>query len=1708
MTFDAGAIEARLILNRQQFQADLAAARAEGDAFDGKTFEAIARVNTDQVKDAFAKIEAEWQALRAQLGRSTPLNVDNGEVLAKIAAAEAAYEALRSAMEQGINIRSDTHAAADLAKSLASSGPVEQQLTLNPDQAYAALQDLQDRYLELRVLVESGMTLELRTDAFDSAITEAIDAVNRLRDRAEQSIELDVDNSHALLAIADTSAAYNTLKATMSSSIGLGLASGAGAAVTSAAVGPPGGGGGGAGIAAAGAAAGGAAANVQTFTNGMRGLNTQFRLFGGVLPGFLGTIGAIHLIAEAVIELTGTMLPATIAFAAFGAAAVPTVTDLVSRMGTLHTVTQAFGVTLYPLTGGFSAVANAVQPEVYTLFGEALGIASAKTGTFSQLATSAGRVLDELGARFTNAITSSNTFNTIVGHASQDLAGWGNLIGNIGGIVGNVLKVLPGYAEILLNVLQSVSHALEVLTGSPFGQWLLGVGLAAHGALVWIGLLGTAFAVLASRGLAALAPLLLNVAAGLERVAIIGPVASEAMLGMAGAAETAAGLPWGWISLAVAGLGFLIYRMVTAKDAIQQMNAAVQQGLQNAPLTGLTNALSSAYSIAAANLDKAKASLQQFTGQNSTALAAQRDMEVGMIHAGSASTQLIQKYTGLSQNVSDYSAGLQQVKTDQQTVNDHMQQAGTLFGGVSNAWGLMNAAGITSAQVLDTNKSHWAEVIIELQSYNRALLATTQSAGRYGAAQNALNFQAGDQANQLGQLDQSMTKVTQAEDQLFNVLLGGEQTFTSFQQTIQGTLSAQGQLTGGLAQAAKVAGASLSGLNAQSIALAQTYYGSALPAAQKQIDALQMQAISTHDLTNVVATMAQTLLQYAGNNTAAQTSVVALINNALGPNVTTLQNVNKWTKTNAVSLSGYKSIIDKTQVAATQLGGVLQQDVVQMMAAATAAAYGGQQAFTTFATALTNGQTQGAAFTKSGTSVIQTLLTSTGNADAAHRQFDAFAGSLGFSTAQADSLWTMLSHQLLVETASKAGETQTAFEALASQLGTTKGDADKLWDSLSKIASGSPYNAVLTEIGSGTFSITEAQNGGVPIGGGNRITVNAASGLYVQSGAGPTADDNLVAVSRGELIVPTSIVNSGAVDHLRGMIPGFALGGYMASGLPNLGSATSQNWANFQQDVTSAMETAMTQATKAAMAAAVSSAGAGPGGPVEAVLKSLAAGRGWTGNEWTALNNIEMREAGYSLTATNPGSGAYGIAQFINGPSEYYQYGGNPNTSQGQAIAMLNYIAQRYGDPIAAWNHELAYGWYDQGGFLPPGLTLAYNGTGSPEPVGGNSTFGSVLDRLTEISGSLSELITRRPPVFVPPPNVGSGGGVATSGGAIVPPYGYLSGGNSSVYGGFVGDYTGVVLPGSGGFGLTATQLGLPPQSTSTGGSAGGDTGGSTGDTGTGSTTPSSGGAVIKHRAAVNVAKQSAISVLRHLMGGYIWHNELGQARQANALLNWLGDGQYNAQLSEIGQLDTLLLRYRKNKKQHAAEVATEHVLSSFGVHVFNPQLTAKGNQPKSDVIKKLESLMHGDISTNNMTAAGEANALLTHLGVNRYTTELGQIRNLDSLLAKFKKAKNAGEIQAVETLLRQYGVRKFDLGGAWPNMSLGVNTSGRTETVVTGGGMDQLVSHLEKLIHVANAQLAATRAQPHATASRLSTALTSTPLTGAGLARRYPNNR
>lgn len=128
-------------------------------------------------------------------------------------------------------------------------------------------------------------------------------------------------------------------------------------------------------------------------------------------------------------------------------------------------------------------------------------------------------------------------------------------------------------------------------------------------------------------------------------------------------------------------------------------------------------------------------------------------------------------------------------------------------------------------------------------------------------------------------------------------------------------------------------------------------------------------------------------------------------------------------------------------------------------------------------------------------------------------------------------------------------------------------------------------------------------------------------------------------------------------------------------------------------------------------------AGVAGSGPVLDQVRGVAARYGWgEGPEWDALSTLVSHESGWNPAAQNPSSTAYGLFQFLDST---WAGTGTAKTSNPalQAEAGMKYIQGRYGDPIGAWNFWNNAHWYDTGGYLPPGLSLAYNGTGSHERV-------------------------------------------------------------------------------------------------------------------------------------------------------------------------------------------------------------------------------------------------------------------------------------------------------------------------------------------------------------------------------------------------------
>ena len=98
--------------------------------------------------------------------------------------------------------------------------------------------------------------------------------------------------------------------------------------------------------------------------------------------------------------------------------------------------------------------------------------------------------------------------------------------------------------------------------------------------------------------------------------------------------------------------------------------------------------------------------------------------------------------------------------------------------------------------------------------------------------------------------------------------------------------------------------------------------------------------------------------------------------------------------------------------------------------------------------------------------------------------------------------------------------------------------------------------------------------------------------------------------------------------------------------------------------------------------------------PREIARQLMANTYGWGNAQFQCFDNIIMHESKWSITATNPSSGAYGIPQALPG-SKMATAGADWKTNPATQIKWaLSYVKARYSTPCGAWSFKSAHGWY------------------------------------------------------------------------------------------------------------------------------------------------------------------------------------------------------------------------------------------------------------------------------------------------------------------------------------------------------------------------------------------------------------------------------
>jgi hypothetical protein len=1008
---------------------------------------------------------------------------------------------------------------------------------------------------------------------------------------------------------------------------------------------------------------------------GILGNKTKVPLFGGQsfgwIPRFIVGIGTLHLLVDVLAEVLAIVIPATIALGAFALAGSDSFKLVVRQVQNMHTAMDATGKTIPPFTRNLEKMHQAVRPDVYQLFGEGLAIVNAKTGEFNKLATGTARVMDNLAARITVAIKSGG-FSVFMRNAVDDVQQLGNVFGNLFGIIGNLLHAMPGIAQILLTITQNATGFIERLTSSAVVQKITNFGLIGHGALVYVGLGATIAGKAVSASLGGLGNLASKGGIALAALGGRGQKAGDALFKLGGRLKGLASFPWGWAAAAAIVVGFLAFKLITAKDATQNWLDSLQKVLmaQNA-VTGFMQ-LQADQVIVSQHLARAQVEVHHAM----TNVASDT-----RVVAGRAGMMNITLENAVKKS-SELSKGQRQLSDESNLYNSRLSRLAIGLGGVGNAQGFLIASGVKMGDMLKKGTHAWLMILQQVEATRAGYLAMGQTGGVLQNDLNALNLSMSDQFK-------AMQNLNSAWDTVIGTMTGGETNFITFQQDIISVKEALAQVGGTsrttnhtfdqLVAGAAKSGASMHGLNAASLQLRGTWQ-TAFSGAQTLIDSLRlMSSLSPGGFPAVKDAMKLMIAQLIPLGKGAKWSrdELKLLGQEAG-----IKGVRSF-KDLASKLGDTHDAGKKLDALITKMGGninnladdakalagTLKQDLINRFVESKIAASNAGKDINTMAGDIVNNASQGKKYHD------ETVLYQ-----------DFRRAGLNAKDAQA-----------LIETMTGA---------------------------IFKIPRHHPFDIIGT--GKGTFTVRQGGIfGGTSTSGTPALAhAPAAAGMFVSQGTTPTADDVLIRASKGELVVPTNMVRAGAVDHLRGRIPGFRGGGLTsATGLRGLGLAIPAFYRDFGHQLIATMKAQMKSAMHAAASAAASSgfmdtgARSGNAAIAQQYAASLLSSYGWGRTQFGPLLALWNQESGWNAYATNASSGAYGIPQSLGHGHPY-----NLGDYKAQIIWGLNYIRGRYGSPAAAWGHEVANNWYsrggkvmDNGGWIGPGSTMVRNNTGRAE---------------------------------------------------------------------------------------------------------------------------------------------------------------------------------------------------------------------------------------------------------------------------------------------------------------------------------------------------------------------------------------------------------
>ena len=519
---------------------------------------------------------------------------------------------------------------------------------------------------------------------------------------------------------------------------------------------------------------------------------------------------AIHAMVSGFIEFLAVAIPAAIAAGAWAAAWAEGAGRVYEHMNALYTATEATSSMFHTTTGQALGLGDALQkaqtaadPNVYQALGGAINAARGHMGGLAQAGLQLGRIFDTFMAKVVYDMSAAGgaggKLSGLLSDMVPDLVEFGQIFGNLGHALLNFASDMPGIANGMLAFFDAVSKVILAISRLP--RWLVMGAFALHEFNIWGSVLNSTLGKLGFSvdkvsgsffGLARaksiflslfnVIPRLIGAASTvigtlIGRLAGVVPQASKAGTAMvkfgANVEEGAAAMSFATaaaITLGVAGIGFLLYKLITAKTASQRFAASLQEAADKASNLRIFGVLADDMGLLGQKAAQATATLREFGG--STVAGTEK------MHAfGSAATG-VSNYLNETRASVDTLTAAQKSMAQQFTVaGAHAEMLAKTYGtSFVGALALADVAGVHLNQTL--TKQSWAMAQIKIEDQVRGYRAMGQSMGEVGKDMTALAIQSGLAASKVSQLNS-------AWDDFMSNLTGGTGSLAGFETSLK-----------------------------------------------------------------------------------------------------------------------------------------------------------------------------------------------------------------------------------------------------------------------------------------------------------------------------------------------------------------------------------------------------------------------------------------------------------------------------------------------------------------------------------------------------------------------------------------------------------------------------------------------------------------------------------------------------------------------------------------------------------------------------------------------------------------------------------------------------------------------------------------------------------------------------------------------------------